>query len=223
MHSSLQIGDAGSSMELVPSANSNNTLTLTHSLLHDIIIDGLANPDHEVTDLLLPKTEQTAHRGWVLSLDAASKRSKLLLRSSGDFLGFQDWKMAYYGVPQSGPLQLFLPLASKNGANTVSLLMVCQDDAAVPKSCLLHRDATFWVQGQPAVNVTHINTDLVAAMAGEPSCVQVHVDPATELLQRTKEGLFGIHLNITVTNPQITWKNGPCSVAHTVWATRAEQ
>ena len=241
VHSVIRTGGEGSSsMTLIQKSGGDDTAKQQYSdnALRHMIVDGLAVPDYETAleALLLPKTEQTAHRGWVLDLDADSKRSKLLTRVTGDFLGFRDWKMAYYGVPQSGPLQVFLPVSEEEQdgtARALTLLMVCEDDAPAksPTGCLLHRDAAFLVQGLPT-QTTPVDSDLVATVSGKQTCVQVHLPPRLELSQRQSNATvadggeetstvqqFGIYLNITVTNPQTTWKNGPCSVAHIVWTT----
>jgi len=116
------------------------------NFLHDMIVDDRSTADQDVAleALLIPKTEQTAHRGWVLDRDTASKRSKLLTRSTGGFLGFRDWKKAYYGVPQSGSLQLFVTVGE---SRSIDFLRVCEDDSPAKSSasCLLDRDVAFWI------------------------------------------------------------------------------
>jgi hypothetical protein len=216
----------------------------------NLIISGKAESSFETAleMLLLPKTQEFYNKGWVLDLDAETKRSKLLTKSSGNFWGFRDWKMAYYGVPQSGPLELLIPIDDTESSfptsdpaetknSTLTLLIMCEADAILPppkgnndNNCRLHRDVTFTVNGQLAQSVL-VDSDIVATTSGRRTCVQITA-PSTDdgqsiiIQKQTTEKLSstqrsapaGILLKVAVTNPQVSWKNGPCSIAYVIWS-----
>jgi hypothetical protein len=119
------------------------------SNMHELLLplDGMNNSDYSKDDssatigqdseLLLPKSGQWYnHHGWVLDMDTLTKRHKQQTRSS-DFLGFADWKKAYFGAHGSGTLRLFLPLplVNSNGSgttttvaagNAIKVLILCE-------------------------------------------------------------------------------------------------
>jgi len=198
------------------------------SNLHELVVRGTIGQEFE---LLLPKTAMWYTQGWVLDLDTTTRRSKLLLKES-DFLGFPDWKKAYYGVPQSGPLELFLPvgddarlLENRPASEFVDLLVVCESDAPQEaSSCTLRADTTVQVGGQPAV-VTAIDTDIVASFEKQ-TCVHVAVPLTARLVKRpvstrssrtNQSASYGVLLTIQVTSKRVTWTRGPCSVAHVIY------
>lgn len=226
----------------------NNNSEGIYSDLSNLIISGKAESSYETAleMLLLPKTQEFYNKGWVLDMDSETKRSKLLTKSSGNFLGFRDWKMAYYGVPQSGPLEILIPIDDTESVpvgdteettrknSTLTLIIICESDATLPprgndSTCRLHRDVTFTVNGQLAPSVL-IDSNIVATTAGRRTCVQITVPPSTESqstfaqkqntrkLSLTHRSPRGTHLKATVTNPKVSLKNGPCSIAYVIWS-----
>ena len=125
----------------------------------------------QIEGLLLPKGKQFFTEGWVQDLDKATKRRKQLSKQ-WNFLGFQDMiKKAYYGLPASGDLTLFIPLSKSKSRQAetalrdtgimpardyIETVLICEAD--VPKNivpsdadrdedgaCRLHKDAYVYV------------------------------------------------------------------------------
>jgi hypothetical protein len=209
--------------------------TTIASNLDELIVVGTIG---QATELLLPKAVNWFAQGWVLDLDAPTRRSKLLMRhdESSNFLGFPDWKQAYYGAPQSGALKLFVPIGTDaslkhaQASNSIDLLVLCESDALQESgSCTLRKDTTIRVGGKLATIET-MDTDIVASFEKQ-TCIQVLVPPDATLSKSTaaststragsqksqKEVMYGLPIEIQVTNSKVTWSNGPCSVAHVIF------
>jgi len=210
--------------------------------LESAIIGGTAGDD---VDLLHPKGAMYLSQGWVLDLEAAERREKQLMKQ-WDNLGFQDYTKAYFGVPLSGPLSLFLPAGehdTQSSANdTFKHLVVCESNAKGDGTgCNLERDITFTVGGVVASSVHWITNDAVA-YHGKRLCVLVDIPEGTKLVseqeakrvaverrqakqQKVREDsrrsleatTMGLALDIEVTNSRVTWHTGACSIAHIIW------
>jgi hypothetical protein len=185
-------------------------------------------------------------QGWVLDLEAAERREKQLMKQ-WDNLGFQDYTKAYYGVPASGQLSLFLPARKYNGqqrAYEVFMnLVVCESNAKRDgNGCNLERDVTFTVGGIEASSVQWI-ADEAVAYHGKRLCVLVDIPENATLVseQKAKQAVeerirmkpkeheqredrrsletptMGLALEIEVTNSRVTWHSGACSIAHVIW------
>jgi hypothetical protein len=201
----------------------------TDSHLCDILVSGLAVPENDLSLelLLLPPAMQSYNRGWVLALDSESRRSKLRLKGDDRFLGYRDWKASYYGVPQSGALEVAIPVTTdplslnQTASDRLDALLVCESSEIVPTdSCRLYRDATLSINGDAATS-TQLNSNTVATLSGKRPCVSVTVPQSARLVVVDEQkNSIGIKLKIVVSNPSITWKNGPCSLAHVIWTTR---
>ena len=62
------------------------------------------------SQLIVQKGAMFYSKGWVRDLDKATKRQKQLTKQY-QFLGSETIKKAYFGLPSSGRLSLFLPLS----------------------------------------------------------------------------------------------------------------
>lgn len=114
-------------------------------------------------------------KGWVQDLDKATKRQKQLTKQY-QFLGSETIKMAYFGLPSSGALNLFVPLPKARhpqlemeqhatgllpARGFVESVVLCETDllkyhAAEATSdldhvCRLKRDAYVYVGGEMAL------------------------------------------------------------------------
>lgn len=211
----------------------------------DAILGGTAGDDE---DLLHPKGAMHFIQGWVLALDPAERREKQLMKQ-WDNLGFQDYTKAYYGVPASGRLSLFLPARNytkeQEAHEIFKYLVVCEANQK-GNGCNLERDVTFTVGGIEASSVQWIVNE-GAAYYGKRLCVLVDIPKDAKLvseqeakraveegmlvnkqreedqrrsLETTTTILVGLALEIAVTNSAVTWHKGACSVAHAIWGTR---
>lgn len=204
------------------------------------ILSGTAGDD---MDLLHPKGAMYYTQGWVLDLDPAERRKKQLMKQ-WDYLGFHDYRKAYYGIPASGSLSLFLPADASHAQRTAhgifKALVVCKSNAKGDENgCNLERDVTFTVGGANATNLQWIQHDSVA-YHGKHLCVLVDVPEDAKLVsqeeatraviekQKTRKKLqrenrrleassWGLALEIEVTSRQVTWRKGACSIAHVIW------
>lgn len=211
--------------------------------LASAIKGGTASED---VDLLHPKGAMYFLQGWVLDLEASERREKQLMKQ-WDNLGFQDYMKAYYGVPASGQLSLFLPARKYNGQQSArevfKNLVVCESNAkSNGNGCNLERDVTFTVGGVEASSVQWI-ADEAVAYHSKRLCVLVDIPENAALVseQEAKQAVeermqmkpkereedrrslqestptMGLVLEIEVTNSRVTWHSGACSVAHVIW------
>lgn len=206
------------------------------------ILSGTAGDD---MDLLHPKGAMYYTQGWVLDLEPAERREKQLMKQ-WDYLGFHDYRKAYYGVPASGSLSLFLPTEASHAQRTAheifKALVVCESNAkGDEKGCNLERDVTFTIGGTVATNVQWIQHDSVA-YHGKHLCVLVDVPEDAKLVseaeakrvaidklktrktlrtknRRLEASSLGLVLEIKVTSKLVTWHKGACSIAHVIWDT----
>lgn len=193
-----------------------------HHDLEMLVLDGKGTAQ----ELLLPKVDlYTRHSSWVLDLDDSSKRSKMLSRNT-NFSNFFDWKKAYYGV--SGTLTIFLPIrhavSGQKVSDVVKQVLLCESDAPMGVCQLGHGGVAVTMQGQRA-RLEPIQSDSIAVFEKYP-CVQVVLphdavvsEAPAQVLPTIGVGTFGLTLQVKVTNPQVTIKNGPCSIAHVIYET----
>jgi hypothetical protein len=180
----------------------------------------------EDSELLLPKTAQWFTKRWTLDLDTTSKRNKLRTKGS-DFLGFMDWKKAFWGVPQSGPLSLLIPVSNdiklqKGTALAQDFMMsliVCgaETRSSGKGSCDLEADVSFSIGGHQVASKT-IDQALRSSKESN-SCVEIVTPPKAKLTthrNRERETTVGVEVSILVSNQGILWNNGACSVAFVI-------
>ncbi|KAL7576515.1 hypothetical protein ACA910_018014 [Epithemia clementina (nom. ined.)] len=86
-------------------------------VLSNIVISGLAS-GLTADNIMTPRTDQQYTKGWVLDVSTLERETKVKVENCGG-LGYEDMKIALYGVPESGPLRLWLPieLPSQGGNN----------------------------------------------------------------------------------------------------------
>eukprot|EP00977_Amphora_coffeiformis_P013068 scaffold3342_cov174-Amphora_coffeaeformis.AAC.6 len=154
--------------------------------------------------LLKPKSVQFYHQGWVYDLEAAPKRSKQRTKQT-DFLGFTDWKTAFYGEYQSGALTITLP--TKPGS-TLKRLVLCQaDDPMDIGSCALPNDLLVRIDGKE-VTKSLVDRRIVKTIDDKPLCT------ALDLALDFEPQATGVAIDVEVSNHRVRWNQGPCSIAH---------
>ena len=202
--------------------------TYMPSNLQSLIVSQALGTEQE---LLLPKMP-LYQQSWVLDLDETSTRDKMLTKHS-DFLGHNDWKKAYYGVPQSGHLELFVPLlvaddrsnapvtVNSYANDLVRTLLLCESDAPTYSSdaCSISADVRVLVNGQ-AATLQAVNTDVVSTF-GKRTCAHVVLPPVTTLFSPGRRDALssqslGLSLSVSVENKRISLQSGPCSIAHVI-------
>ena len=179
--------------------------------LAESVLLGTAGDD---VDLLHPKGAMFYTKGWVLDLEPAERREKQLMKQ-WDNLGFVDYRKAYYGVPTSGALSLFLPvegntsrnqeLTEQKATDIFKFLVVCQSNASGGEhGCNLGRDVTFTVGGARASKVKWIYSDAVA-YAGKRLCVLVDIPENAKLT--TDEQAVRAVVGATAQNLSVSTEN----------------
>jgi hypothetical protein len=169
--------------------------------------------------------------GWVWDIGDLERKTKIKLQRYGG-LGYIDMKTALYGIPSSGTLKIFLPfhadqeddiIAEEEDVHRFKSLVVCEvNEKRGDKECNLALDVVF-VVGQVSVKAETIED--AANYLNKPICVRVPVpasatvsEPPPASMEQTVGG-EGLLVEMTVTRPDITVKDGACSVSHVVWET----
>lgn len=168
--------------------------------------------------LLKPKSVQFFHHGWVFDLEGGAKRSKQRSQQT-DFLGFTDWKTAFYGEYQSGPLRLEVPVLATQSATAAATkvdevakrIVLCQaDDKMVTAGCSIQKDIRVSVGDIEATKIL-LESRVVRTIGDKPLCLAVEI-PSGALLQQDESK--SITVDVQVSNHRVRWNQGPCSVAH---------
>ena len=128
-------------------------------------------------ELLLPKTLQWFNTGWVLDVPKSQQQTE------------RYWAKAYYGLPQSGWLEL--EVVRGDNQNT---FVVCGNPGV---GCRLAQDATVKI-GEKVIPLDDMD-GLPCAKGLWP------------------EGVTANSMLIEVTNPEVNWRHGSCSVSHILW------
>jgi hypothetical protein len=212
----------GASFEPIsPQATATTVNSNLHTLLRNHTIDAAASHNN----LLLPKSVQFYHQGWVHNLEASAKLSKLRTKGS-DFLGFTDWKTAYYGESKSPPLHLFVPIPTEaasgktSAVEAVARLVLCQADGPLTLAgCAIPKDLRVSVGGVVA-RKTLVDRRVVSTSLPDtkPTCMALEL---TDEMLLSYEGsgnrntqTVGLDIEIKVVNHRVRWNQGPCSIAH---------
>jgi hypothetical protein len=161
--------------------------------LVSIVVAGLASgAANAAADILSPRSDTMYASGWVVDVSDVERDTKIKVEACGG-LGYVDMKIALYGIPSSGPLQLWLPVVdAKNQRNRnndrdnaqqyVSELIVCEANEKRPKSaCQLDTDLQYTVGGvvvaTAAVSWIHGATEYLK----RPTCVHVGIPESATL------------------------------------------
>ena len=202
---------------------------LKHNL-RDVVVSGVTGED---LDIMLPRGAQLYNKGWALDLGEGEKKAKKKLERYGG-LGYIDSKKAYYGIPASGKLNLFLPCKGRDDilqrmhstSEKISArecfrnIVVCEvnDKHTTGKECDLNSDISFVVGGAESRNIEPVNAT-GAFYWGRNICVRVDI-PSEAMLtkEESKNGFdIGTSLSISVTSTSVMIRTGACSVSHIVY------
>jgi hypothetical protein len=204
--------DDSGNFALLPAVSTNGVRVPNH--VNHLVIGGAVTTPME--QLLLPHASFYS-RGWVLDLDLHSKRAKQ--RTAPDFLGFDDWKAAYYGTTSSPPLLLAIPERTQHLwlCESSSISSPLETDAE--GGCSLFRDVTIRVNGDPVDHVEVVET--VTSFEKKP-CVHVPL-PATRSDNVTNRAIHDVaddylELSLQVTRSMsANQRSSPCSLAHVLY------
>lgn len=193
--------------------------------LDTLVVSGM-NKQATAGNIMDSRSDDYYQKGWVLDVSEVERQTKRKVENCGG-LGYIDMKIALYGIPESGPLELFLPHEGEelhddhdHDAETTSDaqhwfdgIIVCEaNDKRPNEACQLDRDLEFEVGGEKVTSVAMING------AGEylkrKTCVSVGVPKGAQTSQR--KGQLGLQVKIAATGA-VTRKAGACCLSHVVW------
>jgi len=137
------------------------------------------------------------NRGWVLDLSEQDKRT-MNLKNQYNF-GYTDLKKAYFGVPASGPLRMFVPYNNDNDDDEKKIsdniilanekfqsIIVCEiKQIKTHTTCDMKRDVEFIVGDQKAEKVNYISAMGTTSM-GQKLCVNVSIPKTARLTTKLK-------------------------------------
>lgn len=194
--------------------------------LEDIIVSGVAMSPDGLDPAVTAQDASTYATGWVMDVGELERKTKRQLVPYGG-LGYIDKKTALYGIPESGTLHLWLPLIP-GGKLLLHSLVVCEvNEKRGDGECNMEKDLTFIIGGTKSPNISYLKRTGMAYL-GKVICVNVAV-PKNILVTPRPRGtqmansqsdeydINGVTVDITVTGPNVTYKNGACSVSHVIW------
>jgi hypothetical protein len=213
-------------------------------VLPSIVTAGLAR-DAEQMDIMQERSDDNYRSGWVLDVSSVERDTKVKVEQCGG-LGYVDMKIALYGIPESGPLQLWLPLEATalhdghdhadndDARHWFDEIIICEANEKRPaQACQLDRDVAFTVGGIAVARPTMIHG--AAEYLKRPTCVHVGVPPGARITRRGDLDLkttttassssslhqwpkhhVGLTVQITAQGP-VTRANGACCISHVVW------
>jgi hypothetical protein len=174
-----------------------NFLPATDSdkVLPSIVVSGLAL-GATAENIMQERTDVDYSQGWVLDVSSVERQTKVNVEKCGG-LGYVDMKIALYGIPESGLLQLWLPVEShvheKNHAahnhehvETAShwfdSLVICEaNEKRAANACQLDPDLELTIGG---VTVPSSHVQKIKG-AGEylkrPTCVHVPIPESAKI------------------------------------------
>jgi hypothetical protein len=171
--------------------------------LSSIIVSGL-NSDQTAENIIEPRSDTSYKNGWVLDVSAVERTTKVKVEKCGG-LGYIDMKIALYGLPESGPLRLWLPSESMvhtidhheehhggqentdNASHWFDNLIICEANEKREKTaCQLDTDVQYIVGG---VTLSQ-NEPIMISGAGEylkrKTCVSLGI-PNNAKITRLKD------------------------------------
>jgi CheY-like chemotaxis protein len=156
-------------------------------VLPSVVVSGMS-PGITADNIMEVRSDGAYQSGWVLDVSKVERQTKVKVEQCGG-LGYVDMKIALYGIPESGPLRLWLPLEGESvhlhnehdhkdddtaAKHWFDDLVVCEANEKRPASaCQLDSDVEYTVGG-----VVVESTRMIAG-AGEylkrKTCVNVGV------------------------------------------------
>ena len=202
--------------------------TSTTDDLPSIVTHGL-NQKAQADTILHERTDADYAAGWVLDVSSVERQTKIKVEKCGG-LGYVDMKIALYGIPESGPLHLFLPVNDERthadhdhehasdqlASHWMDSLIICEaNEKRSKEACQLDQDLRL-VVGGATVEVDRIRWIHGAAeYLKRPTCIQVPL-PATAQMTQQDDGTWGLPVHIHAA-ARVNRKNGACCVSHVAW------
>lgn len=203
-------------------------------VLPSIVVSGLAN-DAEA-DIMAVRSDESYKSGWVLDVSKVERETKVKVENCGG-LGYIDMKIALYGIPESGPLELWLPLeatqlhdnhdhTTDDASHWFDEVIVCEANEKRPaNACQLDQDIEFVVGDVAGVEPKLIRG--AAEYLKRPTCVHIGVPPGSKITRfgdlkssashgSWPEDHVGLKLRAQA-KPSVTRENGACCISHVVW------
>jgi CheY-like chemotaxis protein len=165
-----------------------------NKVLPSIVVSGLS-PGITDENIMEVRSDAAYRAGWVLDVSKMERDTKIKVEKCGG-LGYIDMKIALYGVPESGPLRLWLPLGDHDSlshhnsheheeGDTIANhwfddLIICEANEKRPiDACQLDKDLEFTVGG---VLVTSTKMVMGAAeYLKRQTCVHVGVPEKAQI------------------------------------------
>lgn len=184
--------------------------------LKDIVSSGIVDSG---SDLLMPKGAMYYNKGWVLDLSEAEKTAKRQLDRFGG-LGFVDSKKAFYGIYNSGPISLHLPIqTAKEGqfaTQALQTIVLCQinERQRDPDSCRPDIHLNYWIGGLNVSNATMMDAPGTLYL-GHKLCINLTI-PADAVVTSYQDQV-GVNVTMRVSDMRIMKKELACSLSHVIW------
>lgn len=203
-------------------------------VLPSIVTSGLAN-DAEA-DIMQVRSDESYQSGWVLDVSKVERETKVKVEKCGG-LGYIDMKIALYGIPESGPLEMWLPLESSelhddhdhpgsDASHWFDEVIMCEANEKRPaNACQLDRDVEFEVGGVVVSEPKLIRG--AAEYLKRPTCVHIGVPSESKITRfgdlkspnthgNWSEDHVGLKVRVKAKSP-VTRANGACCISHVVW------
>lgn len=172
----------------VPATDASKTLP-------SIVVQGTAETD---LDIMVDRTLSHYQEGWIMDVSPVERKTKRQVERCGG-LGYQDMKIALYGIPESGTLRLWLPYEPKHtvqknhhdahdhddvtdAKHWFDDFLLCEANEKRPDSaCQLHQDLDIVVGGVSVPTDTIQPMNGVAEYLKRKTCVNVGIPPGAQI------------------------------------------
>jgi hypothetical protein len=205
----------------LPATDETNDLV---SIVVSGLAPGAANTAH---DILTERGQELYASGWVVDVSHVERDTKRKVEQCGG-LGYVDMKIALYGIPSSGSLQLWLPIDSTktmtptpktqndrdDARRYVSELIVCEANEKRPKSaCQLDTDLEYTVGGIVVVQTSVSWIHGAGEYLKRPTCVHVGIPMGATVTPRSNL-VFAAAAAAAAAAPADTQRRAATAAAH---------
>mmetsp|Transcript_61880 Transcript_61880/g.73334 ORF Transcript_61880/g.73334 Transcript_61880/m.73334 type:complete len:628 (-) Transcript_61880:90-1973(-) len=190
--------------------------------LKDIVVSGMVEPKEGILEI---RPDSYYEHGWTIDVGETERKTKIKVEKFGG-LGYIDMKEALYGVPQSGPLELFLPYELstdklphklRHETNTAKRwfqsIVICEvSEKRGDNECDMEKNLDITVGGVPAQGVSKIGETGVEYL-GKKICINVVIPEKAIVSLQPRVGLSVV----VKVRGNVTRKNGACTISHVIW------
>ena len=201
-------------------------------VLPSLVTSGLS-AKATAANIMDKRSDDLYKEGWVLDVADIERDTKRKVENCGG-LGYIDMKIALYGIPESGTLELFLPYegkphdhahneeTNKDAHHWFDGLIICEaNDKRGEEACKLDRDIEYVVGGVPVKDVTMVSG--AAEYLKRKTCANIEIPSGAQVSQRDVVGVDssteetrGLIVEIKAKS-QVTRSGGACCISHVVW------